>query len=400
MTVKKEILFLSHRIPYPPDKGDKIRSWRLFKHLTDRFDVHLACFVDDKRDLAHRGFLDNLCASSTFVQLSPTTARLKSVTSFFSKRALSFGFYRDRKMTAAITNLRKRGLAAEIVFSSSMAPYIAAPVVGRKRIIDFCDADSEKWRQYALETRGLLRWVYEREGKLLAQAETQIANWADASFAVTAKEAALFNQRAACRHHVDWWSNGVDIEYFDPAHVFDPLPAACDVNFVGAMDYRPNVEAVFDFVRDAWPKIRAAAPNANFSIVGANPAAKIRALDSVNGITVTGRVDDVRPWLAQAKIVVAPLRIARGIQNKVLEAMAMAKPIVAMPDAVDGIECSSDAVRIVQRPDEMAAEIVNLLSDRNRRDAMGAAARAAAIENYDWDIRLGRFDAALDRLKL
>lgn len=400
MTAKKEILFLSHRIPYPPDKGDKIRSWRLLKYLTDRFDVHLACFVDNQRDLVHRDFLDGLCASSTFVQLNPTTARLKSVTSLFSNKALSFGFYRDRKMIAAINKLRKRVLAAEIVFSSSMAPYIAAPKSGRKRIVDFCDADSEKWRQYALDTRGPLGWIYGREGKALAQAETRIANWADASFAVTSKEAALFNNRAACRHHVDWWCNGVDVEYFDPAHVFDPLPAACDVVFVGAMDYRANVEAVFEFVRDVWPKVCAAAPNASFAIVGSNPAAKIRALDSVNGVTVTGRVGDVRPWLALAKIVVAPLRIARGIQNKVLEAMAMAKPIVATPDAMDGIDCSGNAVCIVQRPGEMAMEIVNLLSNRDRRNALGAAARAAAIENYDWDVRLGRFDAVLDRLKL
>jgi len=306
MTAKKEILFLTHRIPYPPDKGDKIRSWRLLKHLTGRFDVHLACFVDDQRDLVHRDILDSLCASSTFLGLNPTIARLKSLISLFSKNALTFYFYRDRKMIAAIDELRKRPLAAEIVFSSSMAPYIAAPIAGRKRIIDFCDADSEKWRQYAFETRGPLSWVYDREGNTLAQAETQIANWADASFAVTAEEAALFNQRASIRNQVDWWSNGVDVDYFDPARIFDLLPATCDVIFVGAMDYRANVEAVFEFVRNVWPKVRAAAPNASFAIVGSSPVARIRALDGVNGVTVTGRVDDVRPWLAQAKIAIAP----------------------------------------------------------------------------------------------
>ncbi len=400
MTARKEILFLAHRIPYPPDKGDKIRSWRLLKHLTDRFDVHLACFIDDERDLDHRDFLDSLCASSAFVRLHPIIARLKSLPSVFLNDALTFGFYRDKKMAAVIDRLCKHPLAAEIAFSSSMAPYIAAPVAGRKRIIDFCDADSEKWRQYALETRGLLSWVYDREGKALAQAETQIANWADASFAVTAEEAALFNRRASIRNHVDWWSNGVDTDYFDPARVVEPVATPCDIIFVGAMDYRANVEAVFEFVRDVWPKVRTAAPNASFAIVGSNPVARIRALDGVNGVTVTGRVDDVRPWLAQAKIAIVPLRIARGIQNKVLEAMAMAKPIVVTPDAMAGINCSNDAACIVQRPGEMATEIVSLLNDRDRRDAMGAAARAAIVESYNWDDRLERFDAALDRLKL
>ena len=166
------------------------------------------------------------------------------------------------------------------------------------------------------------------------------------------------------------------------------------------MDYRANVEAVLEFASEVWPKISAAAPNAGFAVVGSNPVAKIRALDGVNGVSVTGRVDDVRPWLAQAKIAVAPLRVARGIQNKVLEAMAMAKAVVATPVAMAGIDCGSNAACTVQRADEMATEIVSLLHDRDRRDAMGAAARTAIVESYNWDHRLERFDAALDRLKL
>lgn len=398
MTGKSEVLFLAHRIPFPPDKGDKIRSWRLFKHLAGKFDVHLACFIDDPRDFAHRDYLESLCASTAFVPLRQNIARIKSLAGLISNDALTFGYYRDKKMAAAVNNIRARPLAAEIVYSSSMAPYIASPIAGRTRIIDFCDADSEKWRQYALDTDGLLGWVYAREGEALARSETQIANWADASFAVTNEEAMLFNQRPGSRNHVGWWSNGVDVEHFDPAHSVAPVEAACDVVFVGAMDYRANVDAVREFTSEVWPKIRAAAPGASFAVVGANPSAKIRALDGKNGVTVTGRVDDVRPWLTQAKIIVAPMRIARGLQNKVLEAMAMAKPVVGTTEAMIGINCDNAAARIADTTDDMAEAVIGLLEEPDRALLIGAAARIAVTKNHNWNVELRRFDSAIDGL--
>ncbi len=398
MTEKPEILFLSHRIPYPPDKGDKIRSWRLFSHLTKLFRVHLACFVDDERDFRHKEFLASCCASAVFVPLRPHIARIKSLPSLLSGEALTFSYYRDKEMAAAVDEIRKRSLAAEIAFSSSMAPYIAAPAAARARIVDFCDADSEKWRQYAEETPGPLGWIYKREGMTLARAETRIANWADASFAVTPGEAEIFNQRSDIGVKVDWWSNGVDTEYFDPSRPSDRRGKSFDVVFTGAMDYRANVDAVSEFVRYTWPKVRKETPEASFAVVGANPVAKIRALNGVDGVTVTGRVDDVRPWLARAKIVVAPLRVARGVQNKVLEAMAMAKPVVATPEASTGINCTDDALCVVAGPTAMARAITALLTAPERRRQIGEAARASVVRDYAWDDRLKRFDAALVRL--
>ena len=396
MTGKPEILFLSHRIPYPPDKGDKIRSWRLLKHLTEQFDVHLACFIDDPRDFAHTEFLDGLCASTTFVELKPLVARLKSLPALLSREALSFSYYRSQKMKKKIEAIRRRALVAEIAFSSSVAPYIAKPIGQRKRIVDFCDADSEKWRQYAREAKPPLNWIYGREGEALSQAETQIANWADASFAVTKEEAALFNRRPEIRREVQCWANGVDTDYFNPAQQVYEAVHPCDVVFVGAMDYRANVEAVLEFTRECWPQIRAAAPDAAFAVVGARPAPKIRELHGVNGVSITGRVDDVRPWLHHAKVVVAPMRVARGIQNKVLEAMSMAKPVVGTPAVLARIECDGPAVCVAADPTKMAAAIIDLLSQPDRRRLMGDAARRAVIKNYDWAPGLAQFDAALD----
>ena len=397
---RPEVLFLAHRIPYPPDKGDKIRSWRLLEHLSRRFRVHLACFVDDDRDFAHTDFLRARCESAAFIRLDRRAARLRSAGALFSGEPLTFSYFRSPQMTAAVRQARAHALAAEVVFSSSMAPYVSAPVSGRKRIIDFCDADSEKWRQYAQTAPALLAQFYEREARLLERAETAAVNWADLSFAVSPQEAALFNRRPGLRREVGWWPNGVDTDYFSPALMFSPPAPRIDAVFTGVMDYRANAEAVIAFVRDVWPLVRRSAPDAVFAIVGANPTAAVRALDGANGVMATGRVDDVRPWLAHAKVAVAPMRVARGVQNKLLEAMAMGKAIVASPTAVTGVNIGEDALCIADGAAATAQHIVSLMNDPERRRRLGEAARGAALSRCGWAAGLERFDAGLRALGL
>ncbi|PQA89010.1 TIGR03087 family PEP-CTERM/XrtA system glycosyltransferase [Hyphococcus luteus] len=398
--MKPEILFLAHRIPYPPDKGDKIRSWRMLKFLTERFRVHLACFADDKRDLVHREFLEGLCESVTIVPLAPKAARLRSAKGFLTGEPLSFQYFRDARMARAARKIRQKPLAAEIVFSSSMAPYIETSVEGRKRIVDFCDADAEKWRSYAQEAKGPLALLYAREAKTLARKETEIANWADASFAITADEAAIFNARQGMTKTVDWFSNGVDTDFLDPQSVAPSSAPDYDCVFVGAMDYRANVEGVLWFVKEVWPLVRFQNPQASFAIVGANPAPAVLALDDENGVTVTGRVGDVRPWLAGAKLAVAPLHVARGMQNKVLEAMAMGKAVIASPEAMTGVGAPEDAAVTAAAPEDMAAAIDGLLKNEDRRRALGDAARRHVLEHYQWDAAFDRFEKALKALGL
>ena len=333
-----EILFLTHRIPYPPDKGDKIRSWRILKLLCERYRVHLACFADDPRDIIHKEFLESLCESVTIISIKPHLARLKSLKNLFTGAPLSFGYFQNAKMTTAVKALRSKPLTAEIAFSSSMSPYIKKPTEGRKRIIDFCDTDAEKWRDYGQATQGPMKLIYAREAKSLARAESEIANWADASFAISAEEADIFNRRTSLNRKVQWFSNGVDARYFDPLALNISNAPHHNCVFTGAMDYRANVEGVLHFIKFVWPKVRKAKPDASFAIVGANPAPAIKALDGTEGVTVTGRVEDIRPWLAGANIVVAPLRVARGVQNKVLEAMAMAKQTAGRQSAVTDVQ--------------------------------------------------------------
>lgn len=395
MTGKSEVLFLAHRIPFPPDKGDKIRSWRLFRHLAERYDVHLACFVDDARDMAHTEFLRGMCKSAAFVRLYPKAATLKSGLGLLSGKALSVAYYDHPAMRRAVEAMRARPLAAEIVFSSTMAQYVEDPIACRARLVDFCDADSEKWGEYAQDAGQPMNAVYGREARFLTAAENEIANWADVSFAITPAEAILFNRRPAIRKDVRWFSNGVDTDYFDPDASCEPVEGA-DVAFTGAMDYRANVEAVLSFAETVWPRIREAAPQARFAVVGARPVKKILALDGKNGVIVTGRVDDVRPWLKSARAVVAPLQVARGLQNKVLEAMAMGKPVVATRAAATGILCTpGENMLIADDPDAMAAAVVSLVNDPAQAARLGGAARALCLEAYQWSKQLQRFDAAL-----
>ena len=395
MSKKPEILFLAHRIPYPPNKGDKIRSWRLLCHLAKRYRVHVGCFVDDRDDLRYCEKVSAIAESAEFVELSPAIARLKSLQGLVTGSALSEFYYRSHALQQYVEQVRARGLLAEIAFSSTMAQFIEGHSGKSKKIIDFCDADSEKWREYSQTGNFAMRGIYAREARLLAKREQEIIGWADHCFAISPQEALLFSSTDNDSAGIDWWCNGVDTRYFDPEVSVAAAPQSIDVVFTGAMDYRPNIDAVLEFVRAAWQKIRATKPDATFAVVGARPDAQLLALDGQQGITVTGHVDDIRVWLGAARVAIAPMKIARGVQNKVLEAMAMGVPMVASTPAITGIACA-DAQSIFIADDTQAVVdgVLSLLSDITLANQYGANARKAVVETHSWAAQLQRFDAA------
>jgi polysaccharide biosynthesis protein PslH len=288
------------------------------------------------------------------------------------------------------------------VFSGQMAQYVPADFGGRL-IMDFVDVDSAKFESYADEGPknlggGFMRWVHEREGKKLAEFEAEIANRADTSLFVSEAEAALFRARSRAEN-VSALGNGIDTAFYDPAAKIKKLhPAFPDplIVFTGQMDYRPNIEAVADFAHNAFPAIRAAHPETTFAIVGRNPTQAVVDLSMLPGVMVTGAVDDVRTWLNGADVVVAPLRIARGIQNKVLEAMAMAKPVVASRAAAEGID-AADGLHFMVAKDvvEEARIISDLLADTKKRLALGQAAREHVVAHYGWDQQLAALDGTM-----
>jgi len=391
------ILYLAHRIPYPPDKGDKIRSCNTLQHLARRFRVHLCAFADDPCDLRHEAHLKSICETVTLIPLNKKAAILKSATGILSGEPLTLPYYRDAKMRAAVAKARAVGLSVEIAFSSAMAQYISAQS-NAPRIVDLCDADSAKWSEYARRSSWPMSAIYAREGRLLESEEAKIINWADASFAISEEEADLLGNLDGVQKEVRWFCNGVDAVHFAP-DVVARVENRFSCVFTGAMDYWANVDAVCWFARDIWPKVRAARPEATCGVVGSNPTRAIRALDGSNGISVTGRVDDVRPFVERASLVVAPMRIARGVQNKVLEAMAMGKAVVSTPAGLEGIDARIGTEAIVAAsPQGFAEEVIRLLDDADAARALGDAARSRILADYQWPAQLARLDAAIDAL--
>lgn len=391
----KELLFLCHRIPYPPNKGDKIRAFHLLSALAQRYTVHLGTFVDDPEDWNHRDRLNALCAQQCYRPLPPGRARLRSLSGLLRGQPLSFPYYRDRTLRNWVARImRERSIDAIVVFSSAMAPYVER--YGHvRRVLDFVDVDSEKWRQYAATAGMPARWIYAREGRKLLAAERALAASFDASIFVSDAETELFQARAPeCADRVSAVPNGVDSAYFDPAqHYADPYGGEGQrtLVFTGAMDYRANIDAVRWFAHEVLPLIRQSQPDVSFFIVGTRPAREVVALAQLPGVEVTGAVADVRPYLAHAALAVAPLRIARGLQNKVLEALSMGKPVVLTPEAAAGLTpLSPEFAAIASQPQALAGHVMRFL---NAGGASGHPdmARAYVLEHYAWSRQLRRF---------
>jgi polysaccharide biosynthesis protein PslH len=392
----RDILFLAHRVPWPPDRGDKIRSFHILNKLKTLAPVHVGAFADDARDM---GFAKSERAglASLHVELRDKPQWLAGVEALARDKPVSLTSFGSRNMQDWVDERLASGSISHIfVFSGQMAQYVPEDFTGRL-IMDFVDVDSAKFESYANEGVSFMRWINAREGKKLAAFEAEIAGRADASLFVSEAEAALFRERSGA-DNVSGVGNGIDTVFYDPAASFKKLhPIFPDplIVFTGQMDYRPNIEAVSDFAQNAMPSIRIAHPDTTFAIVGRNPTEAVSALSALPGVQVTGAVDDVRTWLAGADVVVAPLRIARGIQNKVLEAMAMAKAVVVSKAAAEGIEAKDKQhFRVAKSVADEAKIVSELLSDVDARLQLGAAARAHVMAHYGWDGQL----AALDRI--
>jgi sugar transferase (PEP-CTERM/EpsH1 system associated) len=272
-----------------------------------------------------------------------------------------------------------------------MAQYLLdRPFRPQRMVMDFVDVDSDKWRQYAETHRGPMRWVYERESRLLLEFDRKVGKSFDTSTFISRAETELFKSLAPeLTDKIACVKSGVDTDYFAPGNAYqnpysDGAPVAV---FTGTMDYWPNVDAVAWFAKDILPAVRQRAGDFQFYIVGASPNAQVQELAKLPGVHVTGRVEDVRPYVAHAAMSVAPLRVARGLQNKVLEAMAMAKIVVASPRAMAGIEPeAANHVVIAEAAADFSRAVLRVLEGGNA--GLGARARECMLELYNWQKNL------------
>ena len=382
-----------HRIPYPPNKGDKIRSFNLLKVLSKNFRVYLGTFVDDSNDWQYQGEINQYCKQSLLRPLNPNMAKLFSLSGLLTGKALSLPYYEDRKMHKWVNQVVfTYNVKNIIIYSSTMAQYVDANQFRNcTRIADFVDIDSDKWLQYSRNISLPMSWIYAREAKKLAQYEHTIsANFHRTLFSTREEmyHFASLNPTQASR--LGYYNNGVDTKFFDPYLQYESpyTENVLPVVFTGAMDYWANIEAVYWFAKDILPQIREVIPKAHFYIVGSKPTIEVKKLSEHEGITVTGTVRDIRPYLRYARVVVAPIRIARGVQNKVLEGMAMARPVVVTPMALEGIELKKDyRPLLANSASEFINQCVSVLQ-RTEYNSPQITARETVLQYYNWDNNL------------
>lgn len=393
-----KILFLSQRIPFPPNKGDKLRSFNEIKFLSRKHHIDLVCLTDNQHEIKYTQDLKDFCHSVDVVPLSPKRSKIQAGIGLLTGKPLTLAYFYSNQLQMIIDRkLKENSYDVIFVFCSSMAQYVEQ-VSDIPKVIDFVDVDSEKWSQYAAYAKFPMKLLYRLESRRLRKYEAQIASFFQHSFFVSEKETEDFKRLVCDCETTMPILNGVDLEMFSPTNEpYDPHSLV----FTGAMDYFANVEAVLYFVREILPLIQKKMPNVRFTVVGSNPSQEICELPKNHtNVSVTGFVDAVQPYVLQSAVLVAPMRIARGVQNKILEGMAMGVPVVTSSLGFEGITATPGRDLYVEDdPQRFAARVIELMQDPELRKKASCHARKAVELHYGWGANLEKLEQILCDIK-
>ncbi len=395
-----KILFLCHRIPYPPNKGDKIRSFNELKYLSALHHVDLVCLADEAGDLQYATELEHYCKQVFVYPLNKIVAKIKGLCSLLCGGSISVGYFYQKKMQQTVDQLlQAHSYDAVFCFSSTMAEYVlqsSVKNISAELVMDFCDVDSDKWQQYADDAHFPFNYIYKLEKQRLLDYEIQVNIKFDHSIFVTQNEAELFKQLYPAATKLTVMQNGVDFSYFSPDGSFKKLPKETPVLvFTGAMDYHANVAGVQWFCQQAWGQIRQQIPACQFYIVGSNPTPAVQELADLPGVTVTGFVDDIRSYYALADVCVIPLHMARGVQNKALEAMAMGKAVVTTTKVAQGVGAQGEHLVIADEVTQFVHAVLTLLTNKSQCKQIAESGRQFILHNFDWQKNMTILDTVL-----
>ena len=389
-----KVLFLSHRFPYPPTFGSKVRAFNVIRHLAREHEVTVLSLVRSDAEAEEAKGIAAFCAGHRAVRVHNIVQAAKIAATLPSAMTASEAFFHSAELQREVDRQLASG-SFDLVFAhcSAVGRYIEH-VEGIPKLMDFCDVDSRKWLDYLAFKPWPLTLGYRWEAWRMATAERRVAANVDVVTVATQGEVATLAE-AGVTERVDWFPNGVDVEYFAPSEVaYDPNV----ISFVGRMDYFPNVQCMVDFCADVWPALRRARPRLKLQIVGAAPTAAVLALARIEGVAVTGSVPDVRPYVQGSALTITPLKIARGTQNKILEAMAMEVPVVSSRIAASGVDAvPGEHLLVADGVAETCDTILRLLGDPAERARLAKAGRARVLTHHAWPNAMKRLDGIMER---
>ncbi len=389
-----KILYVCHRFPFPPKRGGKIRPFNMINHFNEQHEVTVASLARSDEEAKDGEGLAAHCKRFIMAQVREPWQTLRMILRLPTMTPSSMGYFYSPYLKKEIDALLKNEKFDLIfVHCSSVAQYVAH-VKGIPKILDFGDMDSQKWLIYAKMRSFPLNIGYWLEGNKLLKEEKKLAKQFDLCTCTTKAELDTLNSYQV-DVETDWFPNGVDHQFFAPdGGAYDPDT----ISFIGRMDYYPNQQCMIYFCQDILPLLQKRKASTKLVIIGANPSEEIQKLADLPGVTVTGTVDDVRPFVRRSALMIAPLEIARGTQNKILEAMAMGVPVVCSKLAAGGIDAvPGEHFLEAENVDEYVDAIITILEDSKTRERFSKAGRERMLQNHHWPNSMARLDQIVER---
>lgn len=387
------ILYICHRFPFPAKDGSRVRSFNIINHLRQQgHKVWVSSMVRDAHEEQQGQGIAQYCHDFTMARTTEWVQKVRMVARLMTPEPSSMGYFYSAQMQKQIDQiLNEQHIDLIYVHCSSVAQYVTR-VKGIPKILDFVDMDSQKWLSFTAFKSFPLNFGYWLEGSKLARAERNLTEHFDLCTTITRSECDSLDGFKP-NSPTDWFSNGVDSDYFIPNQEdYNPQ----QVSFIGRMDYYPNEQAVSYFCHQVLPLIRQQVANAEFVIVGAAPSNAVLELAQLPGVTVTGFVDDVRDYVRKSAVMVAPLSIARGTQNKILEAMALGVPVITSPLGARGIDGEAGVdFKVATDTQQYCDQVVAIMNDRQLREQYALAGRTRIERNYSWPYVLERLDGLI-----